>query len=156
MKRYNIIKSKTAGGVNYSVTLRWNSKPVEQLVAKHGSLAAKLFADYVRDYAQHLMKNTPKTGRWYIGKSGRKYQASAPGEAPAIDTGTLINSLRTDAGTDEQGNPVGYIHMVGYGLILEFGLGKNIRPRPFIRPSIRSLTHEKAKEIIERLKSRAG
>jgi hypothetical protein len=34
----------------------------------------------------------PKTGRWYR-KRGRMHQASAPGEAPAIDTAKYVNSI---------------------------------------------------------------
>lgn len=36
----------------------------------------------------------PKHGRVYWGKSGRRYRASAPGEAPAIDTAKYYRSIR--------------------------------------------------------------
>ena len=37
-------------------------------------------------------KQGPKTGRMYR-RGSRNHQASAPGEAPAIDTGTLVSSV---------------------------------------------------------------
>lgn len=66
-------------------------------------------------------------------KSGRQYglhQASAPGESPAIDTGALVNSIRTEA--DGLSAVVG----VGqeYGVYLEFGTVK-MASRPFMGPA---------------------
>lgn len=67
-------------------------------------------------------------------KSGRMYgehQASAPGEAPAIDLGLLVNSI--------QGEMVGELSGVvytdkEYGPPLEFGTHR-IAPRPFFGPA---------------------
>ena len=69
-------------------------------------------------------------------KSGRMYdghQASAPGEAPAVDTGNLKNSIRAEAvgdGTREWSVNVG----AEYGAGLEFGTPE-IAPRPYMRPA---------------------
>ena len=62
-------------------------------------------------------------------KHGRTYgthQASAPGEAPAVDTGLLINSIQVEEVTDltsSVGTPV------EYAATLEFGSSR-IAPRP--------------------------
>jgi hypothetical protein len=68
-----------------------------------------------------------KSGRIY--KRGNKtHQASARGEAPAIDTGFLANSIQTEFPNRTTG-----IVTVGaeYGRVLE-----EILDRPFVRPAI--------------------
>jgi hypothetical protein len=67
-----------------------------------------------------------KSGRRY--KRGRRYhQASAPGEAPATDTGTLVNSIQAS-----KVRPLLWRVTAGamYGWILEIK-----RNRPFLRPA---------------------
>ncbi len=57
-------------------------------------------------------------------KSGRTYGshvASAPGEAPAIDTGALVNSIQT--AMDSQTSGAVYTNME-YGQMLEFGTSR--------------------------------
>lgn len=69
----------------------------------------------------------PKSGRTYR-RGLRTHTASAPGEAPAIDTGFLANSIQTEFPNSTTG-----IVIVGaeYGQVLE-----EVRNRPFVRPSI--------------------
>ena len=97
-----------------------------------------------------------KHGRWYLKGSGSDaiYQASAPGEAPAIRTGVLqsgVTHTYPKMGID------GWMHCyVGsdedYGLYLELGVGRfvfgssrasaaltgdwRIAPRPWLRPAL--------------------
>lgn len=59
----------------------------------------------------------PKSGR-VDKRKGRTHQASAPGEAPAIDTGLLVNSINTETeeliaeiGTNVEYAPVLEIHL---------------------------------------------
>lgn len=63
----------------------------------------------------------PKTGAWYGG-----HQASAPGEAPAIDTGALVNSILA-----QMTGPLSAQVASGmeYAAGLEFGTA-HIAPRP--------------------------
>ena len=77
-----------------------------------------------------------KTGRFY--KKTKKnilYQASAPWQAPAVDTGALIRSIVMDVRPHEV--EVGS-NMKGkdgkYPIFLEFGT-KNMEPRPYLRPA---------------------
>ena len=73
----------------------------------------------------------PKSGRIYPRSSG-EHQASAPGEAPAIDTGALVNSvgmemvssLTAQVGTDKE-----------YGLYLEYGTAR-VAARPWLTPAV--------------------
>ena len=75
----------------------------------------------------------PKSGRTYK-RGNRVHVASARGEAPAIDTGFLANSIQT-----EFPNPTLGIVTVGaeYGQVLE-----EILDRPFVRPSIEATIEE--------------
>lgn len=89
----------------------------------------------------------PKTGRVYVKKGGIGHQASAPGEAPAIDTTNLVTSIKAEM--------IGLSTAVvsasaEYSAALEFGTrdGK-IEARPFFRPAAR----QAAKKFIERLKA---
>ena len=82
--------------------------------------------------ARHSMMG-PKHGKVYQ-KAGRVHQASAPGEAPAIDLGNLLNSLNAVPVTD-----LTWRVTVGaeYGLPLESGtVNGKIAPRPFLRPAV--------------------
>jgi len=73
----------------------------------------------------------PKHGREYK-RRGRTHIASAPGEAPAVDTGFLINSIQTVIKSDTEA-----VITVGaeYAEGLEFGTSK-VAARPFIVPAI--------------------
>lgn len=67
-------------------------------------------------------------------KHGRMYgahQASAPGEAPAIDYGTLANSVQTFMESDTKGG-VGI--SAEHGPHLELGTS-NMAPRPYAAPA---------------------
>lgn len=73
-------------------------------------------------------------------KSGRKYkrgsithQASAPGEAPASDTGKLVGSGEYDV--DEANLWAVVSFSAFYARLLEFGT-RFIAPRPFIMPAL--------------------
>jgi HK97 gp10 family phage protein len=76
----------------------------------------------------------PKSGRIYPRK-GRKHQASAPGEAPAIDTGALVNSIEVIKNS-ELSATVG--SNMEYAAILEFG-GVRMAPRPWLGPAFESV-----------------
>lgn len=133
----------------------------------------------------------PKTGATYLREPGKKYMtiyrlsagkmtpvafiagggkqnksaihvASAPGEAPATDTGGLIRSIRIAAlkrTSKKMGKPA--IIMVGapHAKFLEFGTkgytirtlfntrtNKGIAPRPFIRPAFAKFAPEIVKD----------
>ncbi len=83
-----------------------------------------------------LSLSGPRHGRLY-----RKYgyvgtimhRASAPGEAPATDTGNLANSIRARMIGSTEGE-VG-VH-AEYGLVLEMG-GVHMAPRPYLGPAVK-------------------
>lgn len=85
-------------------------------------------------HSKMLMATTPKTGRVYMkGKAGDiQHQASAPGEAPAIDTSNLVNSGFVDpkaAADYECGFSTPYAKPLEYGT-------PTLAARPYLRPSV--------------------
>lgn len=93
----------------------------------------------VDEYGAKMLSNIqsemkkPKHGRWYPRPGGGKYRASAPGEAPAIRTGFLYNSLtkKTDYSTDSVISRV--FTNVYYMKFLE---NKNILNRQVFKPTL--------------------
>lgn len=81
-----------------------------------------------------LLMTGPKSGREYRQKGGIIHQASAPGEAPAVDTSNLIGSIDTRIISDSEA----VISIpVEYAEALEFGAPKRgLAPRPFVRPAV--------------------
>ncbi|MBK9316909.1 MAG: hypothetical protein IPM55_22085 [Acidobacteria bacterium] len=74
-----------------------------------------------------------KSGRFYkVSKRGRLHQASAPGEAPAILTGFLANSILTSFPSQTTG-----VITIGaeYAEYLERGTSR-MAARPFVEPAL--------------------
>ena len=101
-------------------------------------------SDLVNEQAQDVMRlatfgtanrmkivvQEPKSGRIY--KRGKKFHtASAPGQAPATDSGNLVSSIMPAMADDLTGE----IMLNDYGVYLEFGTNR-IAARPFIIPSL--------------------
>lgn len=90
--------------------------------------AGLIYADLVR----RMMRDLPKSGA-----PGPVRQRSAPGEAPAVQYGTLVSAIAVD--TQKVGGQ-GWVATVGvtanapYALALEFGTAR-IAPRPAWRPA---------------------
>lgn len=81
----------------------------------------------------------PATGEIYEKYNPRRtHQASAPGEAPATDTGRLANSVVTASDIQEP-LTVEVLTEVEYGPYLEFGT-RTIAPRPNWVPSVQEET----------------
>lgn len=88
-------------------------------------------------------------------KSGRIYgahQASAPGEAPAVDEGALIGSVMTEA---SPGSTSGYVYTdKDYALHLEFGT-VHIAPRPAWIPAAERAAprfRQRVEQLLRRLR----
>ena len=98
--------------------------------------------------AQMAIMNPPKSGRIYR-RGNVAHQASAPGEAPATDTGNLVNSAYTKKLADAD-YETGFT--VEYAAPLEFGTAK-IEPRPYLRPAVEAVRKAfiaAIKRIVER------
>jgi HK97 gp10 family phage protein len=121
-----------------SVNVRLDKRKLEQLRSAGGKQAVRkalgtLAFEYQKK-AGDLMR-MPKSGFTYRvpGTKNATHIASAPGQAPAIMTGKLINAIEAE--------PVGdgtktWVVKAGteYAGYLEFGT-RDMQPRPFMRPS---------------------
>lgn len=87
------------------------------------------------------IQGPPKTGRSYQ-RGTKTHQASAPGEAPATDTGALVNSI---AFRQETKLTSIVWSRLKYAYWLEYGTRK-IEPRPSWRPAV-----EKNAPLFQRL-----
>ena len=89
----------------------------------------------VRNTAINSIAREPKTGRTYV-RGNITHTASAAGEAPATDTGRLVNSIYHD--TKKEGTrQIGFVAAsVDYAIHLEFGT-TNMAARPFLQPALR-------------------
>lgn len=74
----------------------------------------------------------PKTGRVYT-RRGVQHQASAPGEAPASDTGNLAQRIHTDY--DREALTAKIVSSADYAPHLELGTEK-MEPRPHLRTAL--------------------
>lgn len=110
----------------------WHGNTVMAEIATKSDKLINAAALEVRSEAQNSMR-PPKSGRIYkVPNFAKTYQASAPGEAPAIRTGNLRSSIMTEY--------VGKLHQrvgtnVEYAKKLELGT-KRIGARPFLRPAL--------------------
>lgn len=94
------------------------------------------------DMITRIMKG-PKSGEVYHRKSrgkrskskGVSHQASAPGEAPANDTGNLARSINVVAGLEGVTSTSVVEVRTDYASALEFGT-RHMEPRPFANPAL--------------------
>ena len=112
-----------------------------------GAIKAQLkqdLADIVQDTAMGIeadwkwRMSEPKSGIVYKRK-GRTHQASAPGEAPAMDTGNYANSIQVHRISDMEAE-VGT--SVDYAAILEF-----VKNRPAMIPAAEKAEKQFLKDV---------
>jgi HK97 gp10 family phage protein len=159
---YLVIKLNRWTGLNmFSVEKGRNNMQLIQHINNLGKLTntaiRKTMYDCGKDLAadaRNLINLKPKHGALYRLKHGmkgkelkriRKYQASAPGEAPGVITGKLRKSInftvtgvnQLEFGADARKGGATYGKYLEYGNLLAFsGQGsKHIKPRPFISAS---------------------
>lgn len=139
--------------------LRVDLQRVTDPIRKRLAVALLRGAVAMRDLAVRSIQKGRKTGRIYdwrgaapgeeadsfltidgrvvpIVMRARPHRASAPGEAPATDTGRLVGSIRFIVRPSESRAEVGVFATSGidYAEFLEFGTRK-IAPRPYLGPA---------------------
>jgi len=104
-------------------------------------------ANSIRNNAVEAIMRGQKSGRMY-----GNHRASAPGEAPATDTGALVRSIRVEhtPGTGTARVVVG----AEYAAKLEFGT-RTIAPRPFLRPAV-AKTRRQMPELAKSITIKVG
>lgn len=92
-------------------------------------------AKHVEGEAKRAIAAGGKSGRVYK-RRGVSHRASAPGEAPATDTGRLVNSvIAYPAAAELESTVVAGRGTVQYAAMLEFGT-RNMAARPFLFPAL--------------------
>jgi HK97 gp10 family phage protein len=122
------VKASLSGVVELRAALR-----------EFGIQADKELADIVRGTAQNIrthavksIQRGPKTGVEYQKyKPNRRHRASAPGQAPATDTGRLAGAIKADI----NGKKAEVVADTEYAAWLEFGT-QDMEPRPFMVPAM--------------------
>lgn len=132
--------------IKHVATLQRNYRGITQHIRGNVRDALVVSTARVLEDADNALSE-PKSGKLYKrGKSGRRHQASAPGEAPATDYGFLKNSLsiRFDfhsasvvAGDAKvpaaEVDGIEHAAPIEYALILEMGTKDGrLAPRPFL------------------------
>jgi HK97 gp10 family phage protein len=117
--------------------LKTASIKVQQAVTAEMLKGLAASAKRVETDAKRSIANGGKTGRVYK-RRGVAHRASAAGEAPATDTGRLVNSIQSYVNKVQKNVLEGFV-VAGRGLAkyaawLEFGT-RNISPRPFLFPA---------------------
>lgn len=114
-----------------------------QLDGKIDSVLSKMAHDMDTEI-KRSMANETKSGRNYDG-----HTASAEGEAPAVDTGNLINTIiakreRRGVWTVLAGGGVA----ADYAIALEYGrLDGSILPRPYMLPAFKLIVSRSPTEL---------
>lgn len=121
------------------MTVKWDVEKTIRDVRQAAAQGVMLGAESVLSTAISHIQDDPKSGRVYR-RRGVSHQASAPGEAPASDTGRLVQSGRTELSQEQLLASV--IFSTEYAAALEFGTPR-ILPRPYARRSL----EEKREEI---------
>jgi hypothetical protein len=122
----------------------WNQAEVERRIRAGAKLGVLIGAQEVHARAVELIMEPPKTGRVYR-RRGVEHQASAPGEAPASDTGRLAGSGTVVYDAENIAARVNFATI--YARRLEVGDDK-IEPRPYARRALA----EKVQEIQDAVK----
>jgi hypothetical protein len=112
------------------MTVKWNfDQPVLRQAAMRGLVRG---GTIVRNEMLRLILRTKKSGRVYT-RRGVTHQASAPGEAPASDIGTLVQSISPPV-PNASALSVRITVSAEHARPLEYG-NSRMAARPFARPA---------------------
>lgn len=112
---------------------RWGAKAKD--IERELKKALFASAQRVEKEAKEAIARGPKSGRLYK-RRGVTHRASAPGEAPASDTGRLVNSISSYLDTTSLTSFVAAGRgVVNYARHLEYGTADTAE-RPFLAPAL--------------------
>ena len=101
----------------------------------------------IRGEAIRSIQTGPKSGRTYEKYNPRRtHKASAPGQAPASDTGNLVSQIMSVA----DGKNTLVESRAEYSKFLEFGTSKMLQ-RPFLFPASEKSTKKIVQVLIQKL-----
>lgn len=110
----------------------WNQPELTARIRQGSMRGVVRWIGIVEERAVELIMNPPKSGRIYR-RRGVTHRASAPGEAPANDTGRLVNSRRIDLFEAQLRARLTF--STEYAEALEFGT-RHMEPRPYARRAL--------------------
>lgn len=117
------------------MTTSWNDDAVIAAIRRGTLRGVVAGANLVRNEVIRLIMETEKTGRLYR-RRGVVHQASAPGEAPAVDTANHIRNITIEV--DVQKLSASVVSSAAYAAALEFGT-PNMVERPHMRRALSSM-----------------
>lgn len=113
------------------------TREVQENIERELNIALFASAKHVEGQAKRSILSGEKSGRVYKRRSVT-HQASAAGEAPASDTGRLVNSINSYLQRDKKtALVVAGRGTVRYAALLEFGT-RLMAARPFMFPALES------------------
>ncbi len=113
------------------------TREVQENIDRELNVALFASAKYVERQAKQSIVSGEKSGRTYKRRSVT-HQASAPGEAPASNTGRLVNSINSYLVKEKNtALVVAGRGTVKYAALLEFGT-RLMAARPFMFPALES------------------
>ena len=125
------------------MTVRWDSRGTIAAVRRKAAQGVKDATELVEDVSVQKITSGPKTGIVYSRPGGVTHQASAAGEAPANDTGALLDSRLTEFADD--GLIATFSYNTAYSRRLELG-DEDFPARPYLNSSL-----EEHRDEVERL-----
>lgn len=130
------------------MTVDWRGEGIMRKVRQAAMEAVYDGALSVEEEATRLIETGSKTGRTYR-RRGVVHQASAPGEAPASDSGRLKQSSTVEVDKNEISSTVTWRTL--YAAMLEFGTALML-PRPFARVALANKRAEFTQAIREAIR----
>lgn len=127
------------------MAVEWNGNRILGNIRQAAMRGVVRYIGAVETRSVELLMSPPKTGKMY-----GKHQASAPGEAPASDTGRLVNSRTVDL--FEGTLTARLTYRTAYAAALEFGTEK-MEPRPFLARSLDETRAEGQAMIAQEIKA---
>lgn len=109
------------------MTMRWFGPAIEARLREGAMQGVTEWIGLVEEEAVRLITQGSPSGRVYV-RRGVKHQASAPGEPPASDTGTLVNAREVELITSRLAARLKFT--AKYAPYLQHGTRK-MAPRPF-------------------------
>ena len=117
--------------------------PFQEIVKGGGQL--------IRGEAIKSIQSGAKSGVMYqMYNPRRQHRASAPGEAPASDTGNLVSKIRVK---QKSKNVTNVESNADYSAYLEYGTSK-MQPRPFMLPAFEKSKKPIINAVINRVKQK--
>lgn len=117
------------------IIIKYNRLP--KIAARLPNAVGKIISKAALDIEAHAKQamSGPRSGRIYK-RGSRIHQASAPGEPPAVDTGKLKNSIRSEQIAVTKAIVSASAEYAAY---LEFGT-RRMAARPYMRPAVEAVT----------------